>query len=400
MATNFAYKNTRDFKFILKEWLPLNKILAYPRYRENYAVDDVDMLLDTVLKLTKEVVEPTGEDGEVNGVKFENGQVINPPSWPGLYKKLVTEGWATSNNDTTEGAVVLPIILVYQCWEMFSAVNAAIIAPIISTAWGVSTLLETLAPEDVKQKFLPGLYSGAYSGTMDLTEPQAGSDVGELTTKAFPTDDPRVYKIKGQKIFISNGDNTWSENIVHMVLARVDGALPGTAGISLFCVPKYWLNEDGTKEFNDINPTGIEHKMGQHGNPTVALSYGDDNNCRGYLMGRNPLEFGGKGDGMASMFKMMNEERLMVAMLSTGLMANAYYNAADYAKARVQGSPFTDKKKGKVAIVEHEDIRRGLLRSKAITEACRAMVYKGYFDMDIDHSDPDPAERKPPMNCP
>ncbi len=394
MASNFAYKNTRDFKFILKEWLPLGKVLSYPRFKENYGVEDVDMILDTVLKMTKDIVEPTSDDGEINPIKFENGQVIISPTVPPVYKKLQSEGWGCSNNDTSEGAVVLPQVMMFPLWEMFSAANPAFVPPFLAMAQGSTMLINELAPQDIKEKFLPKMFAGDYTGTMCLTEPQAGSDVGEISSKAFPTDDPRVFKIKGQKIFISNGDNDFAENIVHLFLARVDGALPGTRGISLFVVPKYWINDDGSMEFNDVIATGIEHKIGMHGNPTVSLSFGDENQCRGYLLGKNPLENEGKGDGMSLMFKMMNEERLVCGILSISVIANAYYNAKEYARQRIQGTPFTNPKKGRVPIIEHEDIKRALLRCKAIGEACRAMTYRGYYNIDVNHWDPDPEERK------
>lgn len=394
MASNFAYKNTRDFKFILKEWLPLGKVLAYPRFCDNYSVDDVDVILDTVLKMTKDIVEPTSDDGEINPIKFENGQVIISPTVPPVYKKLQSEGWGCSNNDESPGAVVLPQTMMFPLWEMFSAANPAFVPPFLAMAQGSTMLLEKLAPAHIKEKFLPRMYTGDYTGTMCLTEPQAGSDVGEISSKAWPTSEPGIFQIKGQKIFISNGDNNFAENIVHMFLARVDGALPGTRGISLFVVPKYWINDDGSREFNDVHATGIEHKMGMHGNPTVSLSFGDDNGCRGYLLGKNPLENEGKGDGMALMFKMMNEERLVCGILSISVMANAFYNAYEYACNRVQGTPFTNPAKGRVPIIEHEDIKRALLRSKAITEACRAITYKGYLNIDINHWDPDPGERR------
>jgi hypothetical protein len=141
MASNFAYKNTRDFKFILKEWLPLNKVLAYPRYSENYAVDDVDVILDMVLKMTKDVVEPTSDDGEINPIKFENGQVIISPTVPPVYKKLISEGWGCSNNDTSQGAVVLPQVMMFPLWEMFSAANPAFVPPFLAMAQGSSMLI-------------------------------------------------------------------------------------------------------------------------------------------------------------------------------------------------------------------------------------------------------------------
>ncbi len=394
MASNFAYKNTRDFKFILKEWLPLEKVLAYPRYRDNYSVDDVDMLMDTVIKMTKDIIEPSCDSADQFGVKFENGKVLVAPSIPPVYKKLQSEGWCASNVDKSEGAVVLPQVLMFPLWEMFSAANPALVPPFLCMAQGSSMLVQEFAPEDVKQKYLPKMWTGEYTGTMCLTEPQAGSDVGELSTKAYPSDDGRVFKIKGQKIFISNGDNDFAENIVHLVLARIEGALPGTRGISLFIVPKYWINDDGSQEFNDVTPTGIEDKMGQHANPTVALSFGDNGSCRGYLLGINPIQNEGKGDGMALMFNMMNEERLVIGCHSAGLIANAFYNAKDYARERVQGVSFSNPKKGRVPIIEHEDIKRALLRGKAIVEAIRAMTYKSYLDIDINHWDPDPAERK------
>lgn len=394
MASNFAYKNTRDFKFILKEWLSLEKVLAYDRYLENYGVQDVDMILDTIFKMTKDIIEPSCDSADQFGVKFEDGKVLIAPSIPPVYKKLQAEGWCASNVDKSQGAVVLPQVIMFPLWEMFSAANPALVPPFLCMCQGSSMLVQEFAPDDVKEKFLAKMWSGDYTGTMCLTEPQAGSDVGELTTKAMPTEDPRVFKIKGQKIFISNGDNDFAENIVHLLLARVEGALPGTRGISLFIVPKYWINDDGSQEFNDVTPTGIEHKMGQHANPTVALSFGDNNNCQAYLLGVNPLENEGKGDGMALMFNMMNEERLVIGTHSAGLIANAFYNARDYARERIQGTYFTNPKKGRVPIIQHEDIKRSLLRGKAIVEAIRAMTYRSYLQIEVAHWDPDPAERK------
>jgi len=394
MASNFAYKNTRDLKFILKEWLPLGKVLAYDRYRDNYAVADVDMLLDTVWRITKEMIEPSSDDGEKHPVRFENGQVIVPPTIPPIFKKLQSEGWAASNVDNTPGAVVLPQVVMFPLWEMLSAANPSLTPPFMAMTQGVSMLVQEFASPDIKAKLLPKLFNGEYAGTMCLTEPTAGSDVGDILSKAYPTEDPRVFKLKGQKIFISDGDNNFSENIIHMFLARVEGAVPGTRGISLFIVPKYWIEDDGSLTPNDVTPTGIEHKMGSHGNPTVALSFGDNNNCRGYLLGVNPLENEGRGDGMALMFNMMNEERLVTGAHCAGLTANAFYNARDYAKERVQGAAFTNPRAGRVPIIQHEDIKRALLRGKAHAEAMRAMTYYTYLQVEIKNWDPDPAARK------
>jgi alkylation response protein AidB-like acyl-CoA dehydrogenase len=242
--------------------------------------------------------------------------------------------------------------------------------------------------------FLPKMMDGTWSGTMCLTEPTAGSDVGDILSKAYPTDDPRIFKIKGNKIFITGGDNDFTENIIHLYLARIEGARPGTKGISLFVVPKYWVNEDGSLEDNDVQTTGVEHKLGQHGSVTASLSMGENNNCRGWLLGVDPRENDGKGEGMAQMFQMMNLARMETGHAGLSCIANAFYNARDYAKERIQGRPLTNPKADRITIINHEDIRRTLLMGKAHVEAIRAMMYKVYFAFDVREHDPDPAERE------
>lgn len=390
MAANFAYKNIRDFQFLLKEWLPFEEVLNFPQFKEYYGMGDIDPILNTFIKMCKEVIEPTCDDGEINPVKFENGQVILPPTVGPTLQKLQREGWGTSNVDKTPGAMVLPTVLQWMLWEMVTAANPQIPC-YYGMCCGSADLIQAFADDDIQKKFLPKMFDGTWTGTMCLTEPSAGSDVGDILSKAYATDDPRVFRIKGQKIFITNGDNNYSENIVHLYLARVEGALPGTRGISLFIVPKYWVNEDGSLEFNDVYPTGVEEKMGQHGNATVALSFGDNDKCRGWLMGRNPLKSEGQGDGMAQMFQMMNQERLATGLMATALLANAQYNAADYARNRVQGY---HKPEGRVTLDKHEDIKRGMLRIKAHMDAFRAMIYKTYIDFDIKYFSPDENARK------
>ncbi|HAA08929.1 MAG TPA: acyl-CoA dehydrogenase, partial [Syntrophomonas sp.] len=267
MSANFAYLNTRDLKFIVKEWLPTERIFAYPRYADYYSKDDVDAILDPCLKMAKELIEPTNEDGDKNPVTFENGKVKLPESFGPLYKQLQSEGWGTSNIDESEGAMVMPHILFSMVWEMFCAANPAF-GPYIILTSGAAGLIQTFGDDKLKKMFLPKMMDGSWTGTMCLTEPTAGSDVGDILSKAYPTDDPRIFKIKGQKIFITGGDNDFSENIIHLYLARVEGAKPGTRGISLFVVPKYWVNEDGSLEDNDVITTGVEHKLGQHGSCT------------------------------------------------------------------------------------------------------------------------------------
>jgi alkylation response protein AidB-like acyl-CoA dehydrogenase len=177
MAYNFAYKNNRDIKFILKEWLPLENVLAYPRFRENYGLDDLDPIFDTIMKICKEVIEPSADDGEKNPVRFDNGKVILPPTIAPLYKKLQEEGWGTSNIDKSEGAMTLPASILYPVWELFAAANPAFVPPFLAMPAGSAELIQSFGDEHVKKMFLPKMLDGTWAGTMCLTEPSAGSDV-------------------------------------------------------------------------------------------------------------------------------------------------------------------------------------------------------------------------------
>lgn len=392
MSANFAYLNARDLKFIAQEWLPTEQIFSYPRFSEYYSKDDIDAILDPCLKMSKEMIEPTNEDGDSNPVKLENGKVKLPPTFGPLFKQLQSEGWGTSNIDESEGAMVLPHILHAMVWEMFCAANPTF-GPYIILTSGAAGLIQSFGDEKLKEMFLPNMMDGTWSGTMCLTEPTAGSDVGDILSKAYPTDDPRIFKIKGSKIFITGGDNDFTENVIHLYLARVEGAKPGTKGISLFVVPKYWVNEDGSMTDNDVQTTGVEHKLGQHGSCTAALSMGENNNCRGWLLGVDPRNNDGAGEGMAQMFQMMNGARMETGHAALSCMANAFYNARDYTKERIQGRLLTNPKGDRVTIINHEDIRRTLLMGKAHVEAIRAMMYKTYFAFDVRHEDPDPEVR-------
>ncbi|HQA51033.1 MAG TPA: acyl-CoA dehydrogenase family protein, partial [Syntrophomonadaceae bacterium] len=243
MAGNFAYLNTRDLEFIIQEWLPTEKVFNYDRYKEYYSKDDVKTFLAPVLKMAKEVIEPTNDDGDKNPARLVDGKAVLPKSFGPLYKMIQSEGWGTSNIDRSEGALVMPHILQAAVNELITAANP-VFYTYIMLANGAGDLIQTFADEDLKEMFLPKMMDGTWAGTMCLTEPSAGSDVGDILSKAYPTDDPRIFKIKGNKIFITGGDNDFTENIIHLFLARVEGARPGTSGISLFIVPKYWVNAD------------------------------------------------------------------------------------------------------------------------------------------------------------
>jgi alkylation response protein AidB-like acyl-CoA dehydrogenase len=190
--------------------------------------------------------------------------------------------------------MIMPHLLYSMVWEMMAAANPTFFPYILLTS-GAAGLIQSFGDEKLKSMFLPKMMNGTWSGTMCLTEPSAGSDVGDILSKAYPTDNPRIFKIKGQKIFITGGDNDFTENIIHLYLARIEGAREGTAGISLFIVPKFWVNEDGSLEDNDFVTAGVEHKLGQYGSCTASLIAGENGNCRGWLLGKNPLKTMAKG---------------------------------------------------------------------------------------------------------
>ncbi|MEQ8201223.1 MAG: acyl-CoA dehydrogenase [Syntrophomonadaceae bacterium] len=390
MSFKYSY-NTRDIKFILKEWLPLDEVLSFDRYRDYYSKDDVDAIVDQVRKVAEEVVAPTADDGETVQAKWVDGQVYIPPSFHKAHRFLQDQGWGASNFDVqAEGC--LPFTMFGLLWEMLSAANPALM-PLVGTAGAVANVIGHFASQELKEKFMPKLLSGTWAGTMCLTEPTVGSDVGDLLSKAYPTDDPRIYKLKGQKIFITGGDRDDVDNIIHLYLARVDGAAPGTKGLSLFIAPKYWVDEDGTQTDNDVQCIGIEHKMGLKGQATAQLVVGEQNNCRGWLIG-NPPDENGVGQGIIQMFNMMNEARLDTGRLSTAVAANAYWSAKDYGKERIQGRLLTNPKAGRVPINKHEDVKRMYMLNKATTEACRALLAKCYYYEDVREFAPDKERRR------
>ena len=286
----------------------------------------------------------------------------------------------------------MPLSVMGATNEFLAAANAAS-GPYAMATTGSSGLIRDFGSDKVKNIFLPKMYSGKWAGTMDLTEPNSGSDVGDITTKAFPTDEPGVYNIVGTKCFITGGDQDITENIIHLALARIEGSVPGTKGISLFVVPKYWPTEAGeVGEFNDVNCGGIEHKLGLRGSATSIINFGEDNKCRGYLLGNAPVD--GKGAGMAQMFQMMNEERTVTGLAANAAATVSYNNAAMYAAGRIQGRPITNPKSARVSIIHHEDVRRMLMYQKSITEASRAMIAMSYYALDIAENTSNEDERK------
>ncbi|NLW91634.1 MAG: acyl-CoA dehydrogenase [Syntrophomonadaceae bacterium] len=391
MASNFLFSN-RDHKFILKEWLDTEKVLSFDAFKDYYSVEDVDNILDQALKVAKEVAAPTRDDNESIQAQFSDGKVTVPPSFKDLYWFLNENGWGSSNEDE-EAEGHLPQILFRCCTEYLGGANAAFMPYVLATA-GAAGLVDHFGSPEVKALFKEKMYSGQWAGTMCLTEPNAGSDVGDLLSKAYPTDQPGVYKIKGTKCFITGGQQDITENIIHLVLARVEGAKPGTKGISLFVVPRERVDADGNLlGSNDVACVGIEHKMGIKGSATCVLSFGENNECLGYVLG-NPPDAEGNGEGMAQMFQMMNGARMETGHAALSETAVAYFNAAAYAQERIQGRPITNPKSDRVAIIKHEDLRRMLLDLKAYTEAMRALIFKTYWYFDVANYSKDPEEIK------
>lgn len=389
-ANNFLY-DTRDLKFILKEWLDSDKLFALPAYADYYSKDDVDSFIEVAYKISRDVIAPGNADSDTIGAQFIDGKVITPDGLKRGYRAVLeAELGPQVANREVEGR--LPLTL-YSCLlQMLGAANAALGGYFLLT-FGATSVIQKYGSEQMKSMFLDKMYSGQWSGTMNLTEPQAGSDLGAVVTKAYPTDTPGLYKLKGSKQFITGGDHDMNENIVHLVLARVEGSKPGTKGLSLFIAPKYRVNEDGSPgKWNDVSTVGIEHKMGQRGSVTCSLAFGENDDCLGYLIGEAPVD--GVGQGIAQMFVMMNEERLNTGLYSMACASEAYFNALAYAKERVQGVNSSNPKGGSVRIIEHEDVRRMLMRQKAGTEALRALLVKTYYYMDFVHESEDEAERK------
>jgi alkylation response protein AidB-like acyl-CoA dehydrogenase len=390
MASNFLY-STRDHKFILKEWLDLNKVFDSGRFKGGYSVDDIDSILENALKIAKEAIAPTAEDGDTIGAKYKDGVVTTPESFKKAYWAIQENGLGSSNADHSDPSS-MPLCIMGATNEYLAAANAAL-GPYAMATTGSSGLIRDFGSEELKKIYLPKMWNGQWSGTMDLTEPNSGSDVGDLTTKAIPTDKPGVYKIVGTKCFITGGEQDITENIVHLTLARIEGCLPGTKGISLFVVPKYLPDANGEKgEFNDVNCGGIEHKMGIKGSATAIVNYGEEGKCIGFLLGDVPVD--GRGQGMAQMFQMMNEERAVTGLAGLSAATVSYNNACQYAAGRVQGRKLTNPKAGRVPIINHEDVRRMLMFQKSITEASRAMIGVSYYAMDIAENTDDENLRK------
>ena len=322
-------------------------------------------VMEEAAKFASGVLAPLNVVGDVQGCRFENGKVITPDGWQAAYQQFAESGWIGLALPEAFGGQGLPKYIAQPVNEMWLSANLAFVM-FQALAQGGSEILLNFANEAIQKRYLPNIVSGEWTVAMALTEPNAGSDLGALNTKAIPQSDG-TYKIKGQKIYITYGEHDLADNIVHLVLARTPDAPAGSRGISLFIVPKYRVAEDGALgEFNDVRCTGIEHKMGLHGSPTCSMSYGDQDNCIGELVGE-------LNQGLMAMFVLMNEARLSCGLQGVALGELGYQRALEYAKERTQG---TNNQGEKVAIVEHADVKRMLLEMRSETFALRALGYR------------------------
>ncbi|HOO55814.1 MAG TPA: acyl-CoA dehydrogenase [bacterium] len=382
----------RDIKFVLNEQLGLDKLCELPVFQERGF--DAEMLNDMVeqaRKMAVEVLAPINEDADQIGAKYnpETCEVTLPESFKAVYKTYVENGWGSGPSNPEYGGMGMPELMNTCAGEIFTgACTSFTMLPGLSKS--ASAVIDKFGSDDLKNKYLEKMLTGVWAGTMCLTEPGAGSDVGASKTMATPIEGKDGwYKIVGTKCFITFGDHNMTENIIHLVLARTPGAPAGTKGIGLFIVPKYKINDDGSSgEANDVVCGGIEEKMGIHGSPTCTLNFGDNNECEGELIGD-------VYSGMKYMFLMMNEERLMVGMQGQALAQSAYQFALKFAQERVQGSDirnFKDPDAPKVTIDKHPDVRRMLLTQKARTESMRALLYSTAYYIDLAHNSPDEKE--------
>jgi alkylation response protein AidB-like acyl-CoA dehydrogenase len=332
-------------------------------------------VLEEAGKIASDVLAPLNRVGDQNGVKLADNKVTTAPGWPDAYQRWIEGGWNGVSGPEDFGGQGLPLAINAACTEIWSAANAAFgLCPLLTLS--AIEALDAHGSDELKRIYLAKLVSGEWTGTMQLTEPQAGSDVGALRTRAERAPDGS-YRITGSKIFITYGDHDMTDNIVHFVLARLPDAPAGTKGISLFLIPKFLVNADGSLGArNDIYPSGIEHKLGMHASPTCTMTMGDHGGAIGYLIGE-------ENAGMRCMFTMMNQARLAVGLEGVGLADRAFQQALGYAQERKQGRAVGSKSAGSDAIISHPDVKRMLLQMRALTAASRAICYTTAVALDI-----------------
>jgi len=368
----------RDMEFVINELAGLADIQALPGY-EDATPDMVEAVLEGAAQLAGEVISPTNWPGDQQGTRVAERAVVVPDVFDDAYRQFVDGGWPGLSISPEFGGQGLPSLLGIAVEEMWQASNLAFsLCPLLTV--GAIRAIDAHGSDELKRRYLPGMTEGRWTGTMCLTEPQAGSDLSLVRCQAVPEGDH--YRISGQKIYITWGDHPLTENIIHLVLARLPDAPPGVRGISMFLVPKFLLEEDGgIGERNGVYPESVEHKLGIHASPTCVMAF---EGAVGYLVGQEHR-------GLAHMFTMMNHARLSVGLEGVAISQRAYQQAVEYARERVQGA--APGSEGSVTIIHHADVRRMLMTMRAQVEAARALVYTTCALMDLAHGCEDPAER-------
>ena len=370
----------QDMQFVLDELVDMQQISELPGFEEA-TPDLVDAVIEEAAKMAGDLLSPLNWHGDVQGSHLVDGKVVVPEGFTEAYRNFVEGGWLGLSQDPEYGGQGLPHTLYCTVSEMWNSANLSFaLNPLLTS--GAIEALDAHASDQLKQRYLPPMISGEWSGVMVLTEPQAGSDLSAVRSKARPNGDH--YLLEGQKIFISWGDHEMADNVIQLVLARLPDAPAGVKGISLFLVPKFLLNEDGSLgDRNDVHAVSLEHKMGLHASPTCVMSYGDQGGAVGYLVGE-------ENQGLAHMFTMMNEARLAVGLQGLAVAQRAYQKAKEYACDRVQGP--APGMQGKAGIIHHPDVRRMLMLMRVLTESSRAIGYVTAAAADRAHNSADPEQ--------
>lgn len=374
----------KDMLFIMDNLADLEGLSQLPGFEEATR-DTAQAVLEEAARFNQDVVAPLNVTGDREPSHWHDGNVTTTPGFRDAFRQFTDGGWQGVVHPQAYGGQGLPKLVATACTEMLNAANLAFaLCPLLTD--GVIEALLTAGSEEQKQKFVPHLLSGAWTGTMNLTEPQAGSDLALVRTRAEPQADG-TYKLFGTKIFITYGEHDLAENIVHLVLARTPGAPEGVKGISLFIVPKFLINDDGSLGArNDVHCVSIEHKLGIKASPTAVLQYGDHGGAIGTMIGE-------EGRGLEYMFIMMNAARFAVGMQGVAVADRATQHAVAYARERVQSRPVDGSTKASVTIVHHPDVKRMLLAMRAMTEGARALAYVAAAAHDRAHAHPDAEER-------
>ena len=377
----YEFVNVDHLRFLLHEHLRAPQRLGSYSFYEDYDAEAYDMVIDAALDIGKQHLFPAFSIMDKEKATCENGVVWTHPMLATGIQKMAEGGWVSAHSPHDVGGQQMPLVLNNTGSLIFMSANANIAAYVFLTV-GASNLILAYGTDELKDTYLPHLYSGRFQGTMALTEPQAGSSLSDITATADPIGDG-AYRITGQKIYISGGDHPSVDNVVHLLLARVKGAPAGTRGISLFVVPK--LRPDGDEWVsNDVATAGIYGKMGQRGYVAAHLQYGEGGDCIGYLVGEEHR-------GLGYMFSMMNEARIGTGIMATGSASGAYYASLQYAKVRPQGRHPSQKdaSQPQVAIIEHADVRRMLLLQKSVVEGSMGLLLEASLWSDLHERDPD-----------